>query len=190
MAMFARQAFLSAVAAVLAAAAATRAGERGEVRGEIAQYGITWRFERPARVGRYVTGDWWVVGAVTVKSVTPAARPGRNGSVVNPAAGKRQGYDDRVHGYDASLRAAFPLGLKPGQSLVSTASVEKVGQRTPDTVAGQYCRGPLRTAAVVTSVDRPPPADAFRPPYAGTRKWTFTASKLRRDLLPRPSLRF
>jgi len=185
MAMSMRQGFLSAVAAVLTASAATVAAERGEVRGEIAQYGITWRFERPARVGRYVTGDWWVVGPVTVKSVTPAPSAGRSGSVVNPAAGKRQGYDDRIHGYDASRRASLPLALKPGQSLVSTASVETVGDKTPDTVPGQYCRGPLRTAAALTCVDRPPPADAFRPPYVGKHKWTFTAGKLRRDLLPR-----
>lgn len=166
----------------------------------ISQYGITWTFAEPARVGRFVTGDWWVVGPVVVKAVAPAPTEGRNGSVVNPPAGKRQGYDDRIAGYDASLRASFPLTLKPGQSLVTTASVEKVGEKTPDTVPGQYCRGPLRTAAVLTCVAEPPPADAFRPAYVGgvghaacaptegdTRAACryFTASQLRRDLLPR-----
>jgi len=140
---------------------------------------------QPARVGRFVTGDWWVVGPVVVNAVSPAPADGRNGSVVNPPAGKRQGYDDRITGYDASLRAAFPLTLKPGQSLVTTASVGKVGDKTPDTVPGQYCRGPLRTATVLTCVAEPPPADAFRPAYVGDKKPAFAASQLRRDLLPR-----
>ena len=161
------------------------AAVESEERGQVAQYGIAWTPARPAHVGRYVTGDWWVVGPVTVTGVTPAPRDGRNGSVVNPSAGKRQGYDDRIHGYDALLRAAFPLRLEPGQSLVSTASVAKEGDRTPETVRGQYCRGPLRTAAVLTCVSAPPPEDAFRPPYVGDAKPRFHAGGLRRDLLPR-----
>ncbi|MBM4038356.1 MAG: hypothetical protein FJ290_07570 [Planctomycetes bacterium] len=160
-------------------------GGEATPRTTIGQYGITWTFADPARVGRYVTGDWWVVGPVTVKGVTPAPAEGRNGSAVNPPAGKRQGYDDRIAGYDASLRAAFPLALKPGQSLVTTASVDKVGDKTPDTVPGQYCRGPLRTAAVLTCVAEPPAADAFRPAYVGDQKLAFAASQLRRGLLPR-----
>jgi len=151
----------------------------------VSQYGITWTFEKPAKAGRYITGDWWVVGPVTVVSVTPAPTDGRNGSVVNPPAGAKQGYDDRCAGYDPSLRATFPLVLTPGQSLVTAASLQNVGDRTPDTVPGQYARGPLRTAAVLTCVDREPPADAFRPAYVGTWKEQFTASQLRRDAMPK-----
>ncbi|HUT32174.1 MAG TPA: hypothetical protein VNE39_01730 [Planctomycetota bacterium] len=173
------------MAALLAIASVAGAGEGAEPQAAISQYGITWTFAEPARVGRYVTGDWWVVGPVTVQGVTPAPAERRNGSVVNPPAGKRQGYDDRINGYDAALRAAFPLTLKPGQSLVTTASVEKVGDKTPDTVPGQYCRGPLRTAAALTCVAAPPAADAFRPAYVGDKKPAFAASQLRRDLLPR-----
>ena len=77
----------------------------------VGQYGITWTFDAPARVGKFVTGDWWVVGAVTVRSVEPAPSPGRSGSVVNPPAGKKQGYDGRISGYDAALRAKWPLKL-------------------------------------------------------------------------------
>ena len=28
----------------------------------LSQYGITWTFEQPARVGHFVNGDWYVVG--------------------------------------------------------------------------------------------------------------------------------
>ena len=160
-------------------------GAMAENSRSVEQYGITWQFLEPARVGRYVTGDWWVVGPVTIQAISPAPTPGRNGSVVNPPAGKRQGYDDRIAGYEASLRATLPLVLQPGQSLVSTASVEQVGQKTAETVPGQYCRGPLRTAAVLTCVAQPPEVDAFRPAYVGSQKLSFSARQLRRDLLPR-----
>jgi hypothetical protein len=151
----------------------------------ISQYGVTWTFSAPIQAERYITGDWWVVGPVTLKSITPKPAPGRHGSVINPPAGRTQGYDDRISGFDASLRIKLPLLLKPGESLVTTASVPKIGVKTPDTVRRQYCRGPLRTAAVLTCVKSPPPADAFRPGYVGKWKKQFTRSQLKRDALPR-----
>jgi hypothetical protein len=170
----------------LVAPSAAAPGEAAAVtRGAVSQYGITWTFSSPAATGRFVTGDWWVVGPVTIKHITPAPEAGRHGSVVNPPAGRRQGYDDRISGFDASLRAKLPLLLKPGESLVTVASVGKIGEKTPETVRRQYCRGPLRTAVVLTCVKRPPPADALRPAYVGTWKRMFTASRLRRDVLPR-----
>jgi hypothetical protein len=150
----------------------------------LSQYGITWHFAGSVRAGRFVTGDWWVVGPVRVGSVSPAPTDDRHGSVVNPPAGAAQGYDSRCAGFAPSLRAKFPLTLEPGQSLVSTASVEQIGVKTPDTVPGQYCRGPLRTAAVLTCVGRPAEEDAFRPAYVGTWREAFRASQLRRDVLP------
>ena len=152
---------------------------------KIEQYGITWTFAEPVVAGRFVTGDWWVVGPVTVKSVTPAPQDDQHGSVVNPPAGSTQGYDSRFAGYDAKLRAEFPLELKAGQSLVSTASVAKVGDRTPDTVPNQYARGPLRTAVALTVVAEVPPQDAFRPAYVGQWREMFRASQLKRQVLPK-----
>ncbi|MBT3201211.1 MAG: hypothetical protein HN350_15025 [Phycisphaerales bacterium] len=151
----------------------------------ITQYGVTWTFVKPKHTGQYVTGDWWVVGPVTLKSITPNPTPGRHGSVINPPAGAKQGYDDRISGFDASLRIKLPMVLKPGDSLVTTASVSKIGVKTPDTVRRQYCRGPLRTAVVLTCVKSPPPADAFRPGYVGKWKKQYTRSQLKRSALPR-----
>ena len=37
----------------------------------VSQYGITWIFEKPARVGKFIGGDWYVVGPVTIKSIDP-----------------------------------------------------------------------------------------------------------------------
>jgi len=179
--------YANTAAMILACAACGTAlgGEEAVQRRVVTQYGVTWTFSRPVSAGRFVTGDWWVVGPVTIRGVTPAPTADRHGSVVNPPAGSTQGYDSRIAGFDASLRAEFPLLLEPGESLVSTASVDRIGQRTPDTVRGQYCRGPLRTAVVLTCVREAPPADAFRPAYVGTWKEPFTVSQLRRDRLPR-----
>ncbi len=160
-------------------------GRCSESRDSIAQYGVTWSFASPRPAGRFVTGDAWIVGPVTITAVSPTPTAECHGSVVNPPAGSKQGYDARIAGFDPSLRAEFPLRLEPGQSLVSTASVERVGAKTPQTVRGQYCRGPLRTAVVLTCVAKPPPADALRPAYVGSWKAMFTASQLRRDRLPR-----
>jgi hypothetical protein len=151
----------------------------------VSQYGVTWTFTAPIQAGQFVTGDWWVVGPTTLKSITPGPAPGRHGSVVNPPAGRSQGYDDRISGFDASLRIKLPLVLKPGDSLVTTASVPKIGVKTPDTVRGQYCRGPLRTAVVLTCLKSPPPDGAFRPGYVGRWKKQFTVSQLKRNVLPK-----
>ena len=121
-----------------------------ETRASITQYGVTWTFSTAVPAGRFVTGDWWVVGPVTVSCISPAPVTERHGSVLNPPAGSQQGYDARIAGFEPSLRAVFPLQLEAGDSLVSTASVDTVGVKTPDTVRGQYCRGPLRTAVVLT----------------------------------------
>jgi hypothetical protein len=170
--------------ATVAPGAALVAETAVKTRDTITQYGVTWKFAASVPAGQFITGDWWVLGPVTVQSVIPVPTSERHGSVVNPPAGDQQGYDDRIAGFEPSLRAEFPLHLEPGQSLVSTASVDQMGVKTPDTVPRQYCRGPLRTAVVLTCMKEAPPADAFRPAYVGTWKEMFTASQLRRDLLP------
>jgi len=152
---------------------------------EIEQYGITWKLARPTEAGRFVTGDWWVVGPVEVLSVSPAPTEERNGSVVNPEGGSKHGYDARLRGYDAALRSQYPLTLKPGDALVSVASVDKIGDKTDEAVQMNYRRGPMRTAVVLTCVAAAQPADAFRPAYVGTWRESFRASQLQRDLLPR-----
>lgn len=152
----------------------------------VTQYGITWTFSQARPVGKYITGDWWVVGPVTIHKITPVPENGRNGSVVNPKAGDRQGYDSRLAGYDAEMGIQLPIQLQPGQSLVSTQSLSDPHEVPPDYVhppnpQKEYA---LRTAAVLTCVDQPPVADSFRPAYVGTWRETFRAGQIRRHLLP------
>ena len=39
----------------------------------VSQYGITWTFDKPARVGQFITGDWYVVGPVTITAIESQA---------------------------------------------------------------------------------------------------------------------
>jgi len=160
----------------------------GGTASQVSQYGVTWYFSQSREVGRYVNGDWWVVGTVTVTSVSPAPGGGRNGSMVNPSAWRpaRQGYDSRSEAYDASSAVSYPVTLSAGSSLVSTISwtdtathTDLIGYNVGSSVHS------LRTAAVLTVVSSAPPADAFRPPLAGTVKPVFRTSDIDMDLLPR-----
>ena len=180
---------------------------------EVTQYGITWKFDKACTVGKFVTGDYWVIGPVTVVSVTPA--PGaapegdktpvkknqfgdagfqddqrmRNGSMIVTKPGDAQGYDSRPRNYDPALTITFPRTLKPGESLISTVSNADVN--VPNFVAPlmwsneKQSQLALKAAAVLTCLDKAPPADAFRPPYAGIEKPIYRAKDLKWDLLPR-----
>ena len=57
--------------------------------------GITWKCSQSVPVGRFVNGDYYVVGSVTIVGVTPLSTPanGHNGSVLN-----MPGDDDSVPG--------------------------------------------------------------------------------------------
>ena len=175
----------------------------------VSQWGITWTFDKPATVGKFVTGDWWVLGPVTVVKVDPATNDGRNGSMVNPKSAHSteftQAYDNRVAAiasadlgakvYNAKLSISFPLAFKPGQSLVSTRSEEKIHTDAnkltyadlpppPECIDAYYFRYPIISAAVLTCLDKVPPADAFRPSYVDAPKTIYTVSQIRRDALP------
>ncbi|MCR9246265.1 MAG: hypothetical protein NXI31_14635 [bacterium] len=166
-----------------------RGNQAGTTAGEVAQgyhlaierFGTTWTFAEPAICGRFVNGDWWVLGPVDVVGITPRSRRqtgrGQNGrvlhgSMANPDPTRAvQGYDsamfgpDREAGYDHQLNVAHrisqdsPLHLDPGTSLISATSRAEAGALPQ-----------LVTAAVLTVLAERPPADAFRPPYCGSDK--------------------
>jgi hypothetical protein len=141
---------------------------------QVSQYGITWTFSQARPVGQFANGDWWVVGPVTVTSVTPAPTIGRNGSMVNPAVGV-QGFDSLGGAYSAVTRATFPLTLNPIQSLISTISNPaatnclRYGTEPGWSNYRGECMvtGSMQTQAVLTCVADTLAAGNFRPPYAG-----------------------
>ncbi|MBI3831633.1 MAG: hypothetical protein HY291_19085 [Planctomycetes bacterium] len=180
-------------------------------RAEVSQYGITWMFDKPVKSGQFITGDWWVVGPVTVTGVTPAAGPApadattdakknrwgdtslkndnrmRNGSMVVLKAGDAHGYDSRSATFDPALSISYPYTLETNRSLISTISHNSLP-------ADNFCQNimwskekksqcVLRAAEVLTCLAEPPPEDAFRPCYAGTEKTLWRAKDLKWDLL-------
>ncbi|HOI55349.1 MAG TPA: hypothetical protein PLP01_08890 [Phycisphaerae bacterium] len=183
-----------------------------EQRPSVTQHGITWTFEKPSPVGRFVNGDWYVVGPVTVTAIDPKPlygeeipeieldardlkRPAtswvRNGFMLNPPAAQKESYDSGIQNFfEPGLIQRLPATMKPGDSLVSTISMPKgmilKGQmlRT-DVQRGKGDSSPIRTAAVLTCVAEPQPADAFRPGYCDRTQKIYLARNLKRDLLPR-----
>lgn len=177
----------------------------------VSQYGITWHFDKPARVGQFVNGDWYVVGPVTVRAIDPRPLYGseipaaeldardkerpeaqrvRNGVMLNPPAAMKVAYDSGVRNwFDPALIQKFPVAMKPGDALVGTISMPK-GLVLHAQLRNNYERGvedssPIRTAAVLTCVAEPQPADAFRPAFCDRQQRIYRARDLKRDLLPR-----
>ncbi len=181
------------------------------LRESISQYGITWTFERPARVGQFVNGDWYVVGPATVKTIDPRPLYGseipkreldrtdkerpeaqrvRNGFMLNPPAEMKVAYDSGVRNwFEPALIQRLPVTMKPGDSLVSTISMPKglvlQAQLRNKIERGEGDSSPIRTAAVLTCVSEPQPPDAFRPAFCERRQRSYLTRDLKRELLPR-----
>jgi len=173
--------------------------------------GVTWQLLGTGHTqGTFVNGDPWVVGPVTITSITNSLnsplytpRKGQNGSMVNPLVG----HDRSLHGYDdglTSYREALNAGLPKGQPVsASNPLVVPVGSTLISMVSWLYnsetdaepgCpsfngathapRPVTRSAGVLTVLDAAPPANAFRPPYAGQDKTVrFTLADIDRSKL-------
>ena len=156
--------------------------------GAVSQHGITWTFQEKARVGRFVNGDYYVVGRVTITAVTPRPESGRNGSVLNlPPVSARSGFDSRVVGgrYAPKLPVPLPVSMKPGDALVSSISVEKMRELPAPLRPADRSHSPVRSVAVLSCLAEPVPADAFRPSYCDRDQRIYLARNLHRELLPR-----
>jgi hypothetical protein len=182
-------------------------------RQSVSQFGITWTFEKPVSVGQFVSGDWYVVGTVTVRQIDPKPLYGdeippseldhmdkeraadqrvRNGFMLNPPAQMKVSYDSGVRNwFDPALIQKLPLAMKPGDSLVSTISMPKGlvlhAQLRNKIERGVDDSGPIRAAAVLTCVDEPQPPDAFRPAFCDRTQKRYLARNLKREILPRAS---
>lgn len=152
--------------------------ERDDTTNSISRHGITWYFEEGVQYGRFVNGDYWVVGPVTIIEINPLSDVvdvggtwERNGSMINPTRHDTQGYDSRpTFGSFSSannvgrpngneLSSGNPLVVQPGESLISSIS-----ESAPES------RPQLVDVAVLTVLDSPVPDGTFRPPYTDTDK--------------------
>lgn len=161
----------------------------------ITQYGITWTFSEPAAYGRFINGDYWVVGPVDVADINPRPGNGRNGSAVNlNLEGKdytngKACWDDRISSgrYTEDNLITLPYSLKSSHSLISTISNVKNDSLTK-MFRNESTDIPVRTAAVLTCLEKPVSSASFRPGYADPEKKIYLYSNLRRDLLPKKSI--
>jgi hypothetical protein len=149
---------------------------------DITRHGITWTITGTPTNGTYANGDPWVVGAITITAISPTPSAGRNGTVVNPAVGTSQGFDDRLwdgwvgQSYDESLNVGnnLPLDVAANSSVVSSISTSS------NVVYNQ-----IDTYAVLTVVESQPAANSFRPRYtgSGSRASAFTTASLNYNAL-------
>ena len=156
------------------------------MKSSITQYGISWTFDQEYPCGQFVTGDWWVVGPVTITSISPGASGGRDGSMINPLPGDDQAYDDRNGGYTSELVITAPVSLNLGESLVSTVSLSSSEYPYADVIGYdvQSNAGFTKSAAILTCLASAPADDAFRPAYVGSDKTLYYTSQLCYDHLP------
>jgi len=131
----------------------------------VSQYGITWTFDKVYETGNFANGDFWVVGPLTITSITPVPANGMNGFMVNPGSGydpvtkkakANQAYDNRFSHYDSRQLPRLPLSVQKTSSIISSIS-------DPDHCCNTGKAGWLKTAAVLTVVTRIPAAGSFRP---------------------------
>ena len=159
----------------------------------ITVHGITWTFGDSVHVGKFVNGDFYVVGACTVTAVTPepTGSPARNGSVLNiPPEDQGTAFDDRTPNYRESYRKYPPIPLEPGDALVSTISLSdsaraRAGVRAWLSTGNGGSESACKTAAVLTCVSAPVAADAFRPSYCDRQQKCYYADSLQWEVLPR-----
>jgi hypothetical protein len=152
----------------------------------VTQDGITWNFSTAKTVGQFVNGEYWVVGPVTITSITPSfnTTTKANGWQVNPPlVGNAEPADMRIGGqsfdgdgeaYHPEMMPSFPYTATAGQSIVKAVSLPK-----PNSECGPTTRSCLSTAAVLTVLDKVPDnngATVFRPPYVGTDKPLFSTT--------------
>ena len=173
----------------------------------VAQGGITWTFDKPARVGKFLTGDWYVVGPVTVKAIDPKPLfgdevtgapetqnkctenlyPGqyaRNGSTLNlPAVVAPSAVTKRTRrsGFDSRM----PMLAYDADQFAKLPVAMKPGDSLLSSISSvPYDGYPMKAVAVLTCVAAPQPPDAFRPSFCQTAACKpYLARNLRRDLL-------
>jgi hypothetical protein len=187
--------------------------ERGNTFG-ISQYGITWTFDREYAHGRFINGDYWVVGPVTIARIDPPSKRYlippyhgvtervMHGAMVNPMpAGEgseyRQGYDSLMYymhlgtdigvAYSDDVNAALDVSVTNPLILQPGSSlVSYMSKSDIHSLDPNLNDVAVKTAAVLTVLDQVPPEGSFRPPYAGKNKTIkYNKKQLRWELLKR-----
>jgi len=176
---------LTAIMSCQPAVAATSASKNG----------ITWNFSTDRPVGQYANGDWWVVGPVTITSITPTsgvrvetlssgATVDRvvNGTMVNPYVQQNadpcipNGFDNAVSRsgtYNGYAPYADNLNVAPsrkGQALVCPSGTSVISSVSTVGLPTSSSYTQVDRISILTVVSTAPPSGSFRPPPTGTDK--------------------
>lgn len=133
--------------------------------------------------GKYLSGDCWIQGPVTIENVSPAAFANSNGSMVNPAAGPnaKQAYEGGVASYDQSLAVSYPFIAPPNTSLVSSLT-------NPTFVGTDNRYGWILAHGILTVTESSVSDNSFRPPYSALAEkkpaYAFTFNDVDLSFLP------
>ena len=76
----------------------------------LSKHGITWTFTENVEYGQFANGDYWVLGPVTISSISPDFDGLSNGWQVNPSVSSSHGFDAgcKNDNFDASLVPNLP----------------------------------------------------------------------------------
>lgn len=152
---------------------------------EITHRDVTWTIDGDPVHGTYANGDPWVVGPVTITSITPESTDSngwwQHGTQVNAVAGTGpQGFDSAMSEGGQGPWYSLKLNVDPGHTgeplVVDEGMVIKsISRSSRPAVRGAGSRPQLLDMEYMTVVTEAPPAGAFRPPPVGTDKtsaWT------------------
>ncbi len=150
-------------------------------------------------VGQFVTGDYYVVGPVTISGISPApqtAAPYQNGSVKNlPTATGHSAFDQPSASTTAPIsrgsstrpsRLYPPFTLAPGDTLVSAVSLDTVlTLPEPFAGAGAMNNSPIKNMSVLTVLGAVPGVGRLSAPRTCDRSQAlYYAGDVQRSLLP------
>jgi len=161
--------------------------------GESCLEDITFHFDKPYPCGRYVDGSWWVVadggGRLTLSAITPTHTPGCESGIGECRHGWEIDQPHEQQSLSSPSAALTPRTPKlPHTITVSGEAPISVLKAIDNRFEGGCIRDAncQLFAAALTVLSAPPPANAFRPPFAGTAKGrTYTTDDLELSRLVR-----
>jgi len=139
--------------------------------------GITFQFDGDYQVGRFVDGEPWVIEnfpgeGVRITAISPDYFPGHNGYDVNRTDSYGNSLDDRING---GFKQPQPLPKTYGANS-AILKVESLDPTYEDCRKVYNVKTCIKQASVLLVLATVPPANSFRPPYAGKDKPLFSAN--------------
>ncbi len=143
---------------------------------QITHHGITWYFDKDYEYGQYATGDYWVVGPVTIENINPQPNFKNetylHGSMINPAplteGNSYQGWTSETVYYKHELNVGMPNGEKISSSNPLVVTVHS--SLCSSISRSEGIRPFVDTIAILTVVETKPDEGDFRPSYISNDK--------------------